>query len=184
MIKSSISVFAFEPIECLSDCPKGLFWRSVELTHNFGLHLLQHMAIEHNLQFTNHKSRSTIIVNLYTTRYMNEVIEMHLTGVKKLDLNAVEVITRLHLTVRVCAKEIKAKSVYYDLQHGGGKFYRFVKNEFEDHNQNDNIDEFIGQQGFYNFSSAVLQKILTILADFHTNSTSFLSSKYIFLNKF
>lgn len=168
--RSAKSLFSFEESESLPGTPQGLSWRTIHLSQDFAKVLFSNVSLEYNFPLTEHFSSNTIVLCFYSSIYANELLELHLTGVKLFDFDKIPIVSDLHLTLRCKSKTEQSRSYHYTLQHSKSKHFRFVKNEFVANNQTDLMENFIGQQGFHNFSSAVFQPILRTLQGFSDNN--------------
>ena len=156
-----------EEVEQLRRHPASTRWKTVRMSRKLGLLVLQTASFETGFEFTDNIYSSTVIINYCQNVYCGEVFEFHLTGIKTYDCFGVDVIDEIHLTVRNFSREMKNHSFYYLLQQTSQNEFRFIRCDFLEANQIDNMNEFIGQQGFFNVSSAVLLPILKVLTELH-----------------
>jgi hypothetical protein len=130
------------------------------MERKLGLLVLQKSALENNFVYTENFNLDTVIIEYFKNYYCGETLEFHLTTVKDFDFWGNDTIQNIHLTLRVNSKQPKCCSFYYELQQSKTKNFRFHRTEDVSNNQTDDMSEFLGQQGIYNFSSAVLQPVL------------------------
>ena len=166
MYRSGKSCFAMEPVEQLLRHPVNTRWKTVRMSRKLGLLVLRTASFETGFEFTDNIYSSTVIINYCQNYYCGEVFEFHLTAIKTYDFVGIDVLDEIHLTVRNFSREMKNHSFYYLLQQTSQNEFRFIKCDFLEANQIDNMNEFIGQQGFFNVSSAVLLPVLKVLSDF------------------
>lgn len=182
--KSPKSTFAFERFEILPQTSNNQIWHTVTINKPFAYLLFQDISLQNNFLFTDNSSSSTVIINFYKTFYATESLELHLTGVKDIDSNNNDVISTLHLTLRHVSKNLKSRSFYYELQASRRLDFRFTRNDYAENNQTDDMDEFLGFQGFHNFSSAVLQPILQGISMYFAEKKAFIDGRCLKLHMF
>ena len=170
LFRSPKSCFAFEDIESLPNPPPHHHWKTVYLSLALARILFSTVSLQHNFQYCFNPSSSTIILCFSSSKYGKDLLELHLTGVKLIDPFNTQVVTNLHLTLR-CTSPLResSRSHHYSLQATDPHHFRFVKNHLAPNNQQDEMSEFLGLQGFCNFSSAVLQPILAGLKFYSEN---------------
>ena len=180
LFKSPKSCFSFENIEALYTTPYRIPWQPNFLSQELGKILFSTVSLENNFPFTEHTSSDTIILCFYSSTYYNELLELHLTGVKSYDFYENPIIGDIHLTLR-CKSPSKEKncSYHYCIQSSNSKYFRFILNENLPNNQTDLMSEYLGQQGYYNFSSAVFQPILSVLESLVEKNKVFVENKCI-----
>lgn len=154
------------------------------MERRLGLLVLQKSALENNFEFTENLNLDTVIVSFFKNYYCGEVLGLHLTTVKGYDFFDNSIVENIHLTLRSESRNVKSCSVYYELQHSRMKHFRFCRTEDVFNNQTDDMSEFLGQQGVYNFSSAVLQPVLSVLHELSNDNKLFLDRSCLKLRSF
>jgi hypothetical protein len=152
-----------EEVESLPQPNQEKSWKTLNFTKKLGILTFQKTALSHGFDFCENSGSSTVIVSFFRTFYYGEQLELHLTGIKSIDFSGNESLIDLHLTLRNFSKIPKTHSFYYLLQESSLKAFRFVRCDEIQGNQVDDMSEFLGQQGFFNYSSAVLQPFLETL---------------------
>ena len=177
MYISHKSCFGFEIVEEIKPNKLIFDWQEINMERRLGLFVLQKSALENNFMFTDNFNSDTVIIEYFKNYYCGEILEFHLTTVKDFDYFGNDVLKNIHLTLRNNSSKPKCCSFYYELQHSKMKNFRFCRTDELFNNQTDEMSEFLGQQGIYNFSSAVLQPILKILYELNEASKLQLSKR-------
>ncbi|CAG9312168.1 unnamed protein product [Blepharisma stoltei] len=171
--KSPKTKFDIRDIEDLPETPENLRWDDIflafEIARDIGISLVKkNLAIEQDTS-----SGSTIVLPYFKSSYFLGLLELHLTLVRENASysNHYDFMYDPHLTIRKLVfdrytgkyEKIASKSIHYTLQKAEWRdklYFRFIRNPWAPSKQDDNIEEFTSEQGFYNFSSAVLQPFL------------------------
>ena len=174
-------LFLFHPVESLPLTPESFSWKTVFLSQDLCKIVFSTVSLERGFSFFENSNSDTLILCFYCSIYGKETLELHLTGIKTQDHHMNPIVADLHLTLRCKNKEkINSKSFRYSLQCSGEAYFRFVLNETMPSNQNDEMQEFVAQQGCFYYSSATLHPILEVLKEFTTNQQVSLKKNCVF----
>jgi hypothetical protein len=169
LYKSPKTCFGFEYVEKLPGTPENLDWKTVHMSARVSRVVFTKVSLENSYKYFKNSGSKTLIISFFQTIYCNEMLELHLTGVKEYDKNNNKILSDLHLTLRCTSSKEKNRSYHYLLQNSNKVHFRLVLNTQKPNNQNDDMNEYIGQQGYCKYSSAVLQPILSSLSSLALN---------------